>query len=172
MLAGGFGSAVWETLNDAGAAVPRILRVGLPDRYVTHGKPALLHEEVGFTGRAIARRVEAARRVAAASVDRRGVAPPRGRANRARPPADPRADRRAGRRAGEPARAAVARGAAQRLPAHGDRARRRGRAGRRGVEDVVIPRPTAARAARARLHAVGPAPSAPGCSSGSTAAAG
>ena len=31
--------------------MPRILRVGLPDRYVTHGKPALLHAEVGFTGR-------------------------------------------------------------------------------------------------------------------------
>jgi 1-deoxy-D-xylulose-5-phosphate synthase len=29
----------------------------MPDRYVTHGKPALLHEEVGFTGRAVARRV-------------------------------------------------------------------------------------------------------------------
>ena len=50
VLAGGFGSAVWETLNDAGLPLPRILRVGLPDRYVTHGKPALLHEEVGFTG--------------------------------------------------------------------------------------------------------------------------
>jgi 1-deoxy-D-xylulose-5-phosphate synthase len=60
VLAGGFGSAVWEALNDAGVAVPRILRVGLPDRYVTHGKPALLHAEVGFTGRDIARRVEAA----------------------------------------------------------------------------------------------------------------
>jgi 1-deoxy-D-xylulose-5-phosphate synthase len=36
------------------------LRVGLPDRYVTHGKPALLHAEVGFTGRAIAQRIEAA----------------------------------------------------------------------------------------------------------------
>ncbi len=56
VLAGGFGSAVWETLNDAGAT-PRILRVGLPDRYVTHGKPALLHEEVGFTGERIAERV-------------------------------------------------------------------------------------------------------------------
>ena len=51
VLAGGFGSAVWETLSEGGA-VPRILRVGLPDRYVTHGKPALLHEEVGFTGAA------------------------------------------------------------------------------------------------------------------------
>ena len=64
VLAGGFGSAVWEALNDAagasGGGRARILRVGLPDRYVTHGKPALLHAEVGFTGRDIARRVEAA----------------------------------------------------------------------------------------------------------------
>jgi 1-deoxy-D-xylulose-5-phosphate synthase len=60
VLAGGFGSAVWEALNDRGVAVARMLRVGLPDRYVTHGKPALLHAEVGFTGRDIARRVESA----------------------------------------------------------------------------------------------------------------
>jgi 1-deoxy-D-xylulose-5-phosphate synthase len=59
VLAGGFGSAVWETLNETGAA-PRILRVGLPDRYVTHGKPALLHEEIGFTPQRIAERVIAA----------------------------------------------------------------------------------------------------------------
>ena len=60
VLAGGFGSAVWETLNDASLPMPKILRVGLPDRYVTHGKPALLHAEVGYTGRAIAQRIEAA----------------------------------------------------------------------------------------------------------------
>jgi 1-deoxy-D-xylulose-5-phosphate synthase len=60
VLAGGFGSAVWETLSEAGVTPPRILRVGLPDRYVTHGKPALLHEEVGFTGQRIAERVAAA----------------------------------------------------------------------------------------------------------------
>ncbi|WP_445150729.1 1-deoxy-D-xylulose-5-phosphate synthase [Baekduia sp. Peel2402] len=60
VLTGGFGSGVWEALNDRGVAVPRMLRIGLPDRYVTHGKPALLHAEVGFTGREIARRVEAA----------------------------------------------------------------------------------------------------------------
>jgi 1-deoxy-D-xylulose-5-phosphate synthase len=60
VLAGGFGSAVWEALAGDGAAAPRIIRVGLPDRYVTHGKPALLHAEVGFTGRAIAQRIEAA----------------------------------------------------------------------------------------------------------------
>src|SRR5207248_10653643 len=59
VLAGGFGSAVWETLSDAGLAA-RILRVGLPDRYVTHGKPQLLHEEVGFSGSRIAERIESA----------------------------------------------------------------------------------------------------------------
>jgi 1-deoxy-D-xylulose-5-phosphate synthase len=57
VLAGGFGSAVWEALNDTGLTVPRILRVGLPDRYVTHGKPALLHHEVGYTGERIAERI-------------------------------------------------------------------------------------------------------------------
>jgi 1-deoxy-D-xylulose-5-phosphate synthase len=58
-LAGGFGSAVWETLSDTGIA-PRILRVGIPDRFVTHGAPALLHEEIGFTPERIAERVVAA----------------------------------------------------------------------------------------------------------------
>ncbi len=63
VLAGGFGTAVWETLNETGttaAGGTRIIRVGLPDRYVTHGKPALLHEEVGYTGTRIAERVLAA----------------------------------------------------------------------------------------------------------------
>ena len=32
----------------------RVLRIGLPDRYVTHGKPALLREEVGLTPEAVA----------------------------------------------------------------------------------------------------------------------
>ena len=59
VLAGGFGSAVWETLSDQGMT-PRILRVGLPDKYVTHGSPALLAQEIGFTGQRIAERVEAA----------------------------------------------------------------------------------------------------------------
>ena len=36
------------------------MRVGLPDRYVTHGKPSLLREEVGLTGDAVAERVLAA----------------------------------------------------------------------------------------------------------------
>ena len=60
VLQGGFGSAIWEELNNAGLGTTPIMRVGLPDRYVTHGKPALLHREVGFTGKAIAERVRAA----------------------------------------------------------------------------------------------------------------
>jgi 1-deoxy-D-xylulose-5-phosphate synthase len=60
VLMGGFGSAVWECLSESGAGVSRILRIGLPDRYVTHGAPALLHEDVGFTAERIAERIEAA----------------------------------------------------------------------------------------------------------------
>ncbi|MCD6727643.1 MAG: 1-deoxy-D-xylulose-5-phosphate synthase [Solirubrobacteraceae bacterium] len=60
VLQGGFGSAVWEHCNERGIPTPRIIRVGLPDRFVTHGKPALLHAEVGFTGEAIAERIRVA----------------------------------------------------------------------------------------------------------------
>jgi 1-deoxy-D-xylulose-5-phosphate synthase len=58
VLAGGFGSAVVEHMADhdlLGGA--RVLRVGLPDEYVTHGKPALLREQVGLTPEAVADRV-------------------------------------------------------------------------------------------------------------------
>ena len=44
----------------ATASCRAMLRIGLPDRYVTHGAPKLLHQEVGFTGEAIAERIEAA----------------------------------------------------------------------------------------------------------------
>jgi 1-deoxy-D-xylulose-5-phosphate synthase len=60
VLGGGFGSGVWETLNEAGGAPTRILRVGVPDRYVQHGAPKLLHDEIGFTAERIAERVLAA----------------------------------------------------------------------------------------------------------------
>ncbi|HEX3873043.1 MAG TPA: 1-deoxy-D-xylulose-5-phosphate synthase [Solirubrobacteraceae bacterium] len=61
VLAGGFGTAVWETLNETGAATTaQIMRIGLPDRYVTHGEPALLYEEVGFTPERIADRIRRA----------------------------------------------------------------------------------------------------------------
>jgi 1-deoxy-D-xylulose-5-phosphate synthase len=61
VLPGGFGSAVLEHLEDAFAEAPseraRILRIGLPDSYVTHGKPALLRAEVGLSGESVADRV-------------------------------------------------------------------------------------------------------------------
>jgi 1-deoxy-D-xylulose-5-phosphate synthase len=61
VLPGGFGSGVLEHLEDAlgdrSQERARVLRVGLPDRYVTHGKPALLRKEAGLTGAAVAERV-------------------------------------------------------------------------------------------------------------------
>jgi 1-deoxy-D-xylulose-5-phosphate synthase len=61
VLPGGFGSAVLEHLEDAFAEGPgergRVLRIGLPDSYVTHGKPALLRAEVGLTGESVADKV-------------------------------------------------------------------------------------------------------------------
>jgi 1-deoxy-D-xylulose-5-phosphate synthase len=66
VLPGGFGSGVLEHLEDAfgdrSEERARVLRLGLPDRYVTHGKPALLREEAGLTGPAVAERVLAALR--------------------------------------------------------------------------------------------------------------
>jgi 1-deoxy-D-xylulose-5-phosphate synthase len=68
VLMGGFGSAVGEHLLDHGLASEiRLMRFGLPDRYVTHGKPALLRQEVGLTPEAIAERI------AEAVLDPRGV---------------------------------------------------------------------------------------------------
>jgi 1-deoxy-D-xylulose-5-phosphate synthase len=64
VLPGGFGSAVLEHLEDAFAGEraerAQVLRIGLPDRYVTHGKPALLRAEAGLTGESVAERVLAA----------------------------------------------------------------------------------------------------------------
>jgi 1-deoxy-D-xylulose-5-phosphate synthase len=57
VLTGGFGTGVWEHYNEAGIPTPRMLRIGLPDRFVTHGKPGLLYEEVGLTGAQIADRI-------------------------------------------------------------------------------------------------------------------
>jgi 1-deoxy-D-xylulose-5-phosphate synthase len=68
VLPGGFGSAVLERLEDSFVdphARARVVRIGLPDRYVTHGKPALLREEVDFTGEGVADRVLSALRAPA-----------------------------------------------------------------------------------------------------------
>ena len=61
VLSGGFGSAVLEHLADRDLLGDvRVLRFGLPDRYVTHGKPGLLRAEVGLTGEDVAAKVAAA----------------------------------------------------------------------------------------------------------------
>jgi 1-deoxy-D-xylulose-5-phosphate synthase len=52
-LAGGFGSAVLEFLNAEGLC-PRVLRLGIPDAYVEHGKPEELYEDLGLTAGRIA----------------------------------------------------------------------------------------------------------------------
>ena len=58
VLSGGFGSGVLELLADRDLlGDTRVLRFGLPDRYVTHGKPSLLREEVGLTPESVAERV-------------------------------------------------------------------------------------------------------------------
>lgn len=55
VLAGGFGSAVLECLNDQGVARSRILRLGLPDEFVEHGAYALLLRKYGLDAAGIAR---------------------------------------------------------------------------------------------------------------------
>jgi 1-deoxy-D-xylulose-5-phosphate synthase len=69
VLAGGFGSAVLEHLSDSGALRERslsLMRFGIPDRYVTHGKLDLLRSEIGLTAERIAHE-------SAAALDRRPV---------------------------------------------------------------------------------------------------
>lgn len=50
-LAGGFGSAVLEELNQAGLDTP-VVRIGWPDRFIEHGKPADLRRKYGLTAEA------------------------------------------------------------------------------------------------------------------------
>ena len=58
VLPGGFGAAVLEHVEDSlGPDRARIMRFGIPDRYVTHGKPDLLRGEVGLTGESVAEKV-------------------------------------------------------------------------------------------------------------------
>jgi 1-deoxy-D-xylulose-5-phosphate synthase len=56
VLAGGFGSAVAEALADAHVTTP-LLRLGVPDRFLPHGKRELLLSELGLDAVGIAERV-------------------------------------------------------------------------------------------------------------------
>jgi len=51
VLAGGFGSAVLETLNELELPVP-VLRVGWPDAFIEHGRVEALREKYGLTAEA------------------------------------------------------------------------------------------------------------------------
>jgi 1-deoxy-D-xylulose-5-phosphate synthase len=51
VLAGGFGSAVLESLNELEVQVP-VVRVGWPDAFIEHGKPDDLRKKYGLTAEA------------------------------------------------------------------------------------------------------------------------
>ncbi len=51
VLAGGFGSAVMETLNEPGLQVP-VVRIGWPDEFIEHGKVEALRTKYGVTAEA------------------------------------------------------------------------------------------------------------------------
>jgi 1-deoxy-D-xylulose-5-phosphate synthase len=53
---GGFGSAVLEMLQDHGCRVP-VLRLGIPDRFIEHGKREKLLEMLGLDGPGVAKSV-------------------------------------------------------------------------------------------------------------------
>jgi 1-deoxy-D-xylulose-5-phosphate synthase len=63
-LAGGFGSAVVEFVNDRGLGI-RVERIGVPNVLVHHAKPEAQRAQFGLTGEHVAKRVLALREVAA-----------------------------------------------------------------------------------------------------------
>jgi 1-deoxy-D-xylulose-5-phosphate synthase len=63
-LAGGFGSAVVEFVNDRGLGI-RVERIGVPNVLVHHAKPETQRAQFGLTGDHVAKRVTALREVAA-----------------------------------------------------------------------------------------------------------
>jgi 1-deoxy-D-xylulose-5-phosphate synthase len=53
VVAGGAGSAVAEALAELGIVVP-VLHLGLPDKFIDHGDPALLLSKCGLDAKGIA----------------------------------------------------------------------------------------------------------------------
>ncbi|MGE5481207.1 MAG: 1-deoxy-D-xylulose-5-phosphate synthase [Chloroflexota bacterium] len=47
-LQGGFGSAVLESLSALGIEIPKIVMMGIPDKFIEHGLQAELHSELGL----------------------------------------------------------------------------------------------------------------------------
>jgi 1-deoxy-D-xylulose-5-phosphate synthase len=58
VVAGGAGSAVLECLASRGIEVP-VLQLGIPDRFVTHGDPALLLKECALDKEGLLRSIRA-----------------------------------------------------------------------------------------------------------------
>jgi 1-deoxy-D-xylulose-5-phosphate synthase len=61
-LAGGYGAAVADFLEDRGLRDCRLVRLGLPDRFIEQGERAALLAELGLDAAGIERAVQAARR--------------------------------------------------------------------------------------------------------------
>lgn len=57
VIMGGAGSAVLESLQAQGLAVP-VLQLGLPDHFVEHGDPAVLLADVGLNAEGMTRRIQ------------------------------------------------------------------------------------------------------------------
>ncbi len=73
VLAGGFGSAVLETLNDLEIAVP-VVRIGWPDAFIEHGKVEALRTKYGLTAEAAISRASEYLRALTHAREPRGVA--------------------------------------------------------------------------------------------------
>ena len=67
VLMGGFGSAVLEAASDAGLDTSRIVRLGIPDRYIEHGDRSTLLADLGLSSQGIA---ETCRKAAASKKPR------------------------------------------------------------------------------------------------------
>ncbi|MBI2953518.1 MAG: 1-deoxy-D-xylulose-5-phosphate synthase [Chloroflexi bacterium] len=57
ILAGGFGSAVLELLEERRVQDVQVIRIGLPDEFVEHGTQSILRDKYGLTAEGIAREV-------------------------------------------------------------------------------------------------------------------
>ncbi|MBQ5665600.1 MAG: 1-deoxy-D-xylulose-5-phosphate synthase [Akkermansia sp.] len=56
VIAGGFGSAVMEQLNECGCTTP-VLRLGWPNQFIEHGTEAILRQKYGLTPQAMAEKI-------------------------------------------------------------------------------------------------------------------
>jgi 1-deoxy-D-xylulose-5-phosphate synthase len=57
VIAGGFGSGVLELLTHSGINGVKVLNIGVPDQFVTHGKVDILKEAIGLTPEKIAEQI-------------------------------------------------------------------------------------------------------------------